>query len=412
MREAEERAFAGGMSAADLMEEAGQGCAAAVRQFYPRPGTRVLYLGSGNNAGDALVAARELQKLGWSLCVRLSSEPGRMKELPHRHWQALPGMRRLAGPDESPAAAGPLVLLDGLLGIGATGELRPPLRALAAEMNALRLTRHARTVAMDIPSGLDGDTGLPVPDAVVADVTAVIGCLKAGLVADGAAAHAGRLCLIPLAGLRPAEGDAGAAPLTPDLLRPWLPRRSFEMHTGQAGRVGVIAGSRGFLGAARLACEGALRAGAGLVTLLVKEDAYPLLATTLPPEVMVRPVADYREALDLDLDVLAVGPGLGFQAQDEILDLLCAATIPAVIDADALTMVGKAGLDSVRAMRGPRLLTPHPGEMQRLIAAHPAWRDLPRRLLAETLAAELPGHVCLLKGARTVIARLGDPPPT
>lgn len=410
MREAEEQAFAAGATADALMDEAGRGCAEVVRQFHPRPGTLILYLGSGNNAGDALVAARELQKDGWTLHARLSAEPERMKELPLRHWQSLPDIRRLSGPAEIPRAPGrPLVLLDGLLGIGAAGELRPAVRALAAEMNVLRQTHGARTFAMDIPSGLDGDTGTPAPDAVVADVTAVIGCLKTGLVADSATALVGRIALVPLAALQVGEGDAGAVPLTPALLQTWLPRRSFDMHKGQAGRVGVLAGSRGFLGAARLACAGALRGGAGLVTLLAREDAYSLLAASMPPEVMVKSVADYREVLDLQFDALAIGPGLGFHAEDEILDVLCATTVPTVIDADALTMVARAGLDTVREMRGPRLLTPHPGEMRRLIANHPAWQTLPRRILAETVAADLPGHVCLLKGARTVIAQLGQP---
>lgn len=408
MREAEERLFTTGVSAAELMDEAGRGIAEVVRQFFPKPGALILYLGAGNNAGDALVAARELRKDGWRLHARLSAEPERMKDLPLNHWRALPEMQRLeSAPDRSWRPAGPLVLLDGLLGIGAAGELRPGVRALAAEMNALRQSHQARTVAMDIPSGLDGDTGIPAADAVIADITAVVGCIKSGLVTDPATAHVGRISLVPLAELRTCEGDDFAQVLTPEVLRPWLPRRAFEMHKGQAGRVGVLAGSRGYLGAARLACEGALRAGAGLVTLLVKEEVYPLLVTTLPPEIMVKPVADYREALDMRFDALAVGPGLGFGAEAEILDVLRDATAPAVIDADALTMAAKFGLEAVRAMPGARLLTPHPGEMSRLITAHPEWRDLPRRALAEAVAAELPGHVCLLKGARTVIACQG-----
>jgi NAD(P)H-hydrate epimerase len=187
-----------------------------------------------------------------------------------------------------------------------------------------------------------------------------------------------------------------------------LPRREFDTHKGQAGRVGILAGSRGKLGAAHLAAEGALRAGAGLVTLLVRQDAYPLLAVSMPPEVMVAPVSDYRQALDGGFDVLAIGPGLGFDAEDEILDVICTANIPAVVDADALTTMAKAGFDALRTMQGPRLLTPHPGEMRRFTQHRPEWRNMPRRELAEAFAAELPGHVCLLKGARTVIAKVGE----
>jgi ADP-dependent NAD(P)H-hydrate dehydratase / NAD(P)H-hydrate epimerase len=408
MRDAEERAFASGVSAAALMDEAGRGCADVVRTFCPRPGALVLYLGSGNNAGDALVAARELVREGWRLYARLSCEPEQMKNLPQRHWRELPELRRLQSPADLPEGRGPLVLLDGLLGIGAKGELRPPLRELAAEMNALRQSRYARIFALDLPTGLDGDTGRPTADTVIADVTAVIGCMKTGLVADSATPHVGRLCLVPLKDLSCTEGDAAADILTPHRLRSWLPRRAYETHKGQVGRVGVVAGSRGFLGAARLVCEGALRAGAGLVTLVVKEELYPLMAPLLPPEVMVKPVADFRAAVDLKLDAMAVGPGVGFADEGAVMDLLAHFTGPAVVDADALTMVARQGLDSVRRMRGTRLLTPHPGEMIRLTAARADWQGLNRRMLAESVAAALPGHVCLYKGARTVIAQAGE----
>jgi NAD(P)H-hydrate epimerase len=410
MREAEERVFAAGGNAAHLMEEAGRGIAHVVRQFFPQPGTLILYLGTGNNAGDALVAARELQHSGWRLYARLAAEPARMKELPKRHLESLPGLMMLAEePRVECSGNGPLVLLDGLLGIGSQGALRPGLQALAAEMNALRITAAASTVAMDIPSGLDGDTGIPTTDTVVADVTAVVGHIKAGLVSDTATPHVGRIAWVPLMDLRDGQGDVGACALTPALLRAWLPRRSFEMHKGEAGRVGIIAGSRGFLGAARLACEGALRAGAGFVSLLVKEDAYSLMVTAMPPEVMVKAVKDYREALDMRFDVLAIGPGLGFQAETEVMEVLARATMPVVVDADALTMVGKhGGLQTLCDMAGLRLLTPHPAEMARLTVGHAEWNDLARRPLAETVAAEMKHHTLLLKGARTVIATPGQ----
>jgi NAD(P)H-hydrate epimerase len=146
-----------------------------------------------------------------------------------------------------------------------------------------------------------------------------------------------------------------------------------------------------------------------LVTLLVKEDIYPLIAPLLPPEVMVKPVSDYRTALELRFDALAVGPGLGFACEGEVMHLLCAFTGPAVVDADALTMLGRQGLAAVPAMPGPRLLTPHPGEMNRLIVGRGEWQGLGRRNLAEAVASAMPGHVCLYKGARTVIAQAGEP---
>jgi len=396
MQEIERAAFDRGVSAALLMDQAGCGIAKAVSQFYPEPGTLILYLGSGNNAGDALVAARELQKIGWQVVARLSVPIEKMKPLPRGHLEQLADVMKPISPDSYQR---PLVQLDGLLGIGSTGEMRPNLRALAAEMNALRLEHQAFTVAMDLPSGLDADTGQPSPDGVVADLTVTVAYAKRGLVADAATHHVGRLALLPLPDLVAQSSSRESYLLTPEIIRTWLPRRAFDFHKGQAGRVGILAGSCGFLGAAIFSCGGALRAGAGLVTLLVKEDVYPLLAVRTPPEVMVQIVKDYREVLEMRFDALAIGPGLGFDHEQEILAVIHSATAPAVIDADALTMVAKER--TVLVKTAPRLLTPHPGEMARLM---PALTGRSRVDQAEAAAQTLAGHTLLLKGARTVIA--------
>lgn len=405
MQEIEQRAFERGVSAADLMEEAGCGIAGEILRFFPSPGTLILYLGSGNNAGDALVAARELQKLGWQVLARLSGPIEKLKPLPRGHLDAFTNLCVLETPAKVDELVRPIVQLDGLLGIGAVGEMRTDIRALAAEMNAMHQEAHAFTVAMDIPSGLNGDTGEPSPDCVIADLTVTVACCKAGLLADAATPFVGRLALVPLRDLR-AEDDHSPQLLAPELVRSFLPRRSFEFHKGQAGRVGIIAGSRGFIGAAMLACGGALRAGAGMVTLLVKDEVYPLLAARVPPEVMVKLVNDYREVLEMNLDALAIGPGLGFEHEDEVLTVVQYASVPAVVDADAITMVARAEVPVFLTSTPPRLLTPHPGEMARLVGdcdAHP------RISQAELWAMAHPGNTLLLKGARTVIATEGPP---
>jgi len=410
MQQCEEAAFARGVSAAALMEEAGKGIADVVRQFAPRPGSLVLFLGKGNNAGDALVAARELIADGWKLHARLSCDPEAMKELPHRHFASIRSHVQVI--DDATTFdfnAGPLVSLDGLLGIGAQGAMKPELQALAREMNTLRAQRHALTIAMDIPSGLDGDHGDACEDAVVADVTAVVAQVKAGLLEDGADHHTGRIALVPLAELADCAGDSSAQALTPSLLHTWLPRRANDMHKGEAGRVGIIAGSRGFLGAAELACRGALRAGAGLVTLLVKDDVYPLIAPRVPAEVMVKPVDDYRDVLEMKFDALAVGPGLGFDHEKEILEVLKQSKLPVIADADALTMLAENPHILDKTSKLPRLLTPHPGELDRLLRNYPGWHGMSRRKVTEALTEPAPGRTFLLKGARTVIATRGQP---
>ncbi len=399
MQQLEAAAFARGVSARDLMEQAGVGIADVVRRFFPRSGTAVLYLGKGNNAGDALVAGRELSRHGWQLAARLSCEPDQFKELPREHWEMLqPLVQRWDSGAPASHARGPMVLLDGLLGIGATGAMKGTLRELAAEMNALRSELHATTIAMDIPSGLDGDTGVPGEDAVVADVTATVAQVKVGLLADAATHHVGRLALVPLDELR-VDADAEVEIVTPELLRPLMPRRSFDMHKGQAGRVALVAGSRGYLGAAVLASLGALRGGAGLITLLAMERDYDLLAMKVPPEVMVRPVDDYAEAMN-GFDVIAVGPGLGADHDGAVLEIVHDASQPVVVDADAINALARHGIGR---FHGPRLLTPHPGEMKRLLAEHGDWLSFDRRGQAEAFAAH---HdvTLLLKGSRTVIA--------
>jgi NAD(P)H-hydrate epimerase len=400
MQECEEAAFARGISAAALMEEAGKGIARVVRQFFPQPGSLVLYLGKGNNAGDALVAAHELLPLGWKVFGRLVCEPQEMKELPRGHFG--PWITRIDDARHLEFAERPLVLLDGLLGIGFTGEMKPELAALAVEMNELRQRQKARIVAMDLPSGLGAK------NAVEADITACVAQIKDVLLEDGAERNVGRIALVPLHELSDAKGDTEAAVITPELIRSFLPHRHNDWHKGDAGRVLILAGSRGFLGAAELACRGALRAGAGLTTLLVKEDVYDLLAARMPPEVMVKCVDDYREALELKADALAVGPGLGFEHEDEILDVLREAKQPCIVDADAITMLSR-NLDVMDAMNGrPRLLTPHPGEMQRILDGFPGWHGMDRRTLAERFVKNVPKRTLLLKGARTVIATAGE----
>ncbi|MDB6139386.1 MAG: Bifunctional NAD(P)H-hydrate repair enzyme [Verrucomicrobiaceae bacterium] len=403
MQEIERKAFARGVSAAALMEEAGRGMACAVRQFCPKPGLLVMYLGKGNNAGDALVAGRELQRDGWRLAARMSGEPGEMKPLPHTYWRALgTSVEVLAA---VPAHRGPVVLFDGLLGIGANGPLTGVLRVLAAEMNHLRRTRHAVTVAMDIPSGLNGDTGEPAEDTVMADITITVAQVKAGLLADAALDHVGRLVVVPLPELQAEAGSAGPEAITSTLLRPALPRRSFGMHKGKAGRVAIIAGGRGFLGAGVLCSLGALRGGAGLITLVAKADAYELLAMKLPPEIMVKQVKSYEEAME-GYDAIAMGPGLGFEHEQEVVAVFRNAKQPVVVDADALTLLARHGIPSAQ---GPRLFTPHPGEIQRLIKDRPEWQKLGRCELAEAFAHAHPGSTVLFKGSRTVVATSGLP---
>lgn len=399
MKRVEEAAFARGVEAEALMDAAGAAIARAVLDFFPSPAHVVVFCGKGNNAGDVLVAARHLAALGWSLELDLAFPVTDFSPLAAKKFAELGGQAssQLSAPNSQPTVA-----LDGLLGIGSAGAPREPVASAIRRIHALRESRGAFVVAADLPSGLDGDTGAASDPCVIADLTVTIGQPKTGLVADAATNFVGRLALAPLPELATNEGDA-AELLTPELLRPLRKPVAFDSHKGLWGRVGILAGSRGFLGAAHICSEAALRMGGGLVTLYALPDAYELLATVAPPEVMVKPVRDYREALEDRFDAIGIGPGLGGENDDAILDVVARFPGPMVVDADALNVLSRHGIPATFA--GPRLLTPHPGEMARLF---PESTRLPRREAAEQFVAQH-GITLLLKGARTVIAEAGAP---
>jgi NAD(P)H-hydrate epimerase len=412
MRAVEDSAFARGISAEALMEQAGLAIAEAVARFFDAPGHAVVFCGKGNNAGDVLVAARHLANHGWQIELDLTFPEADLSPLAAQKLAELratsPSQPSIAALAPRPAFGSlnsqPTVVLDGLLGIGAQGSPREPIASAIRRINALREHHGAFVVAADLPSGLDADTGQPGEPCVTADLTVTIGHCKTGLVADPATAFVGRLALAPLEELSAAPSGPPAELITPELLRPLLPPRPFDSHKGTWGRVGIIAGSPGYLGAARLCAEAALRAGAGLVTLYALPKSYELLAPAVPPEVMVRPVASFGAAMADRLDAIAIGPGLGSNPGAVVRDIVTGFTGPAVVDADALNLLAREP-DAWSELAGPRLFTPHPGEMARLF---PSSTHFSRRQTAEQYA-ERHKITVLLKGARTVIAETGQP---
>src|SRR5213079_362751 len=239
------------------------------------------------------------------------------------------------------SSASALIILDGLLGLGAKPPLRDPVRAACRRINQLRRERNAYVFAVDLPTGLDGDSGKTDRDTVVADFTVTIGFAKPGLVADDALNFVGQLEVAPLDELGPPEKKEkeilACAPALCELLR----RRKYDAYKNQFGRIGVVAGSKGFIGAALMTSQGALRSGAGLVEVFVPEEIYPIVAGAAFMEAMVKPIASYRDLLKEKTDVWAVGPGLGKSRAAEILDLIEKAKQPMVIDADGLNILAE-----------------------------------------------------------------------
>src|SRR6266850_464231 len=247
MRAAEESAVARGVTIETLMDQAGAGVACAVRQFFPKPARCIVFAGKGHNGGDALVAAEQLQRIGWRIDIRLPFAEEDCSELTQKKLKTL---RDAATKSADTIERGThLIILDGLLGTGAKSFLREPLRTTARDINRLRREENAFVFAVDLPTGL------------VADFTVTIGFAKHGLIVDSALNFVGRIQIVPLPGLWPEGGAPNELAASSYALSPLLPRRKFSAYKNEFGRIGVVAGSKGFVGAALMTTEGALRAG-------------------------------------------------------------------------------------------------------------------------------------------------------
>jgi NAD(P)H-hydrate epimerase len=405
-RAVEATATAAGWSEEQLLNLAGERLGRAIGRYFPKPGSVIGYLGKGHNAGDALVALRILRdKFGWEIATRNAYPIEECAPLTRKKWQEL----GLASPlDESPGwrdLPTPLVLLDGLLGSGTRGALRAPLVQLTAEMAALRQQAGARIAAVDLPSGIDPDSGRISPDTVIADVTFMIGNAKHGLLHGHAAPATGALALVPVEPLtadRPGDFEL----ISPQTLDCGKSPRAFDFHKGMAGRVAVLAGSAAYTGAAVLAATGALRGGGGLVTLFVPDAARDTISTKCPPEIIVRGFHDPRELTVSAFDSWVIGCGLGemdTRMKDGLLEWIAHSPAPTVLDADALNLIAMSRKTEI--FRDNHLVTPHPGEFARLA---PDLRDLPREEAARRFTDRLPATL-LLKGCRTLVTRRGQP---
>jgi NAD(P)H-hydrate epimerase len=438
MRAAEEAAFSRETQVEALMDQAGAGVAHAVTKFFPKPGKCIVFAGKGHNAGDSLVAADCLRRLGWKIEVRLAfkqsdgSELTRKKlaDLRRRPAAVLGTTTSLSGAtdplvtfiellaeaaDELSRAedvmaaeayvgtAAPLIIVDGLLGLGAKPPLREPIRAACRSINQLRANRGAYVFAVDLPTGLDGDSGKADRDCVIADFTVTIGFAKPGLIADRALNFVGRLEVVPLHDLRAPDKRAKQILASPTAFSGLLPRREYNAYKNQFGRIGVVAGSKGFVGAALMTSEGALRAGAGLVEVFVPEEIYEIVASAAPMEAMVKPIQSYRDLLKQKPDVWAVGPGLGKSDANELLELIEKARQPMVVDADGLNVLSEK-ISTLRRCKGERLLTPHPGEMKRLFPDHKESRAETATKFCHRFPVTL-----LFKGSRTIVAERNRP---
>ncbi len=385
-----------------LMQRAAAGLASVSAGLVGKvPGARVVVLaGSGDNGGDALYAAARLARRGAAvLAVTAGSRV---------HEQGAAALRdaggRLASPDDAavPAALGAAdLILDGLLGIGGHGGLRERQASLAG----LAARSSAVLVAVDLPSGVDADTGVVEGAAIRADVTVTFGTLKPGLLIDPGARHAGVVELIDI-GLGPYLDAPDASAMQAADVAALLPRPSEESDKYRRGVVGIVAGSERFTGAAALAVGGAIRGGAGMVRLVSAAPAVAVVRMLWPEAVITVTGQDIPAGEDVRaagrVQAWVVGPGMGTDDEArERLAAVLASDLPVLVDADGLTLL--AAHQGLLAREAPTLLTPHAGELGRLLGADPADVES-RRLEHATRAAASLGATVLLKGSTTVVA--------
>lgn len=419
MRELDRRAIEErGIPSLRLMEKAAERVYfhAAISSC-PRDAPIAIFAGAGNNGGDGIALARLLRKRGYSKTraflagsrEKMSEDCREMARRYQRDGGILedfqPGNREQAAFAQSARR-----IVDAILGVG----LNKPLQGAALDAARLINASRTRVISVDIPTGVEADTGRVLGDAVRANYTVTFTLGKPGLYVGRGAACAGAVDIRDIGIPRDLLAEATFLSHAVEILqvRQWLPRRDLLAHKGNFGKILIIGGSAGYTGAPVLAARGALRCGAGLVTAAVPEMVYPIVAAKCD-EAMVHPLPDEGGRLSraslpglLELlegkDAALVGPGLGWSGGAE--ELACAlvegARCPLVVDADGLNALSRH-MDILEERRGrATILTPHDGEFARLGG------DLSSgdRLDAARRFAERYGCILVLKGHGTVTA--------
>jgi NAD(P)H-hydrate epimerase len=415
-----------GIAGLELMENAGRGAARVLlNQFAGSIKTGVgIICGKGNNGGDGFVIARYLAEQRIDVTVYLLAKAAAVKG------EAAANLKRLAAlkipvieiPDEDSFSkinsdlCGFDLLVDAILGTGLTSDVRGFFKTVIDFINDLNRTG-IPVFAVDIPSGLNSDTGQPCGTCIRAQGTATFALPKIGHYTYPGADYTGKLEVIEI-GIPGAVVEAVGPKqylLTPERICACFAPRSADTHKGRTGHLLVVAGSTGKTGAAAMTAVSAMRTGAGLVTLGIAQSLNPIVETQVL-EVMTAPLPESRYGILADTAIddikklaaaktcLAIGPGIGQAAETRSLvkKIISQSDTPMVIDADGLNNIaGQTQL--LKKLKAPAVLTPHPGEMARLIETSPAAVQQNRLECARNFATNFGVHV-VLKGAATIIA--------
>jgi ADP-dependent NAD(P)H-hydrate dehydratase / NAD(P)H-hydrate epimerase len=407
MRTADRLSIAGGVAGLTLMENAGKAVAQAVSARQPPGGRVVVLAGPGNNGGDGFVAARLLAQRGYGVKIVLA---GALDKLTGDAAAAAKSWDQGVAPANPEALAGADIVIDALFGAG----LDRPVSGLAQAMIEAVNAQAAPVIAVDLPSGINGTTGAVMGTAIRAQQTVTFFRKKAGHVLMPGRAYCGDVLVAPI-GI-PDTVLARIGPRTfenlSELWRDRFPMPRAQGHKYDRGHVVVVSGPSWSTGAARLAARGALRAGAGLVTIASPREALAVNAAA-NLAIMVRPVDGAAELArflgDPRLNALAIGPGLGVsEATCELVLAALAGERAVVLDADAMTSFAQSPRRLAAAVknRGEKttILTPHEGEFSRYFNSLDVNTKAGSKLERARLAAALIGAVVVLKGADTVVA--------
>ncbi|MBL9018320.1 MAG: NAD(P)H-hydrate dehydratase [Myxococcales bacterium] len=394
-----------GIPGLTLMETAGRGVTAAVLRARSRHGHVAVVCGPGNNGGDGFVVARVLRDHGVDAIAYLAAPRDAVKGDARAHLEILEKagglVRMIATPaqlDEvALAIAGAEVCVDALFGIGAVRPIEGHLAEVVGTINRARIV-----IAVDVPSGIDSDTGRAMGPAVNAHRTVTMGALKVGLASAPGFAACGEVevCDIGIPAGVIATAGVKAGLVEERDVRAWLPRPAPLDHKGTRGHAVIVGGSPGMRGAGRLAAVAALRAGAGLSTLAAEGGADLTAVDSVMTKAIDVSVAELLRGMSAA--VIGCGLGQGARARAWVGEVL-AAGVPAVLDADALNLLAE---DPTRlaGAAGPIVITPHPGEAARLLGptCTAAEVEADRLAAARALAAKTRAIV-VLKGARTIV---------
>ncbi len=402
-----------------LMQRAGAACFEAMQSHWPEAKRLLVFAGGGNNGGDAYIVAGLAKEQGMGVHVLSLSDPENLKGDARTAWQwAMEKQVDITAFQDYTHSGSNVVeqtvLVDGIFGTGLDREVSGDHAQAVTFINECQ----SPVLAIDIPSGLNANTGMPLGRAVTADCTVTFIGMKQGLLTGAAGNHVGRLLFSDLdvseeIFTHQSAPQAEAIRIDIHSAAKHLSNRNPASHKGDYGHVLVIGGDYGFGGAALLAAEAAQRTGAGLVSVLTRsEHRTGILARR--PELMVQGTEDENanpDALIKKASVIVIGPGLGTgewsrnQLQRALAAQLSQA-VPLIVDADALSLIAERQTDQTQIKRDNWILTPHPGEAARLLQCEND--DINRDRFAAVRAMQQQwGGCCLLKGHGSLIATNG-----